>query len=67
MKEVFYELRESSHYKLIFLVVKNKMGTIVYREALGVKENWRQTDMTRGFLIDRDESYELLDAMRGLL
>ena len=67
MKEVFYELRESNQYKLIFLVVKNKMGTIVYREALGVKENWRQTDMTRGFLIDRDESYELLDAMRGLL
>tara|TARA_B110000014_G_scaffold216225_1_gene170251 strand:+ start:512 stop:715 length:204 start_codon:yes stop_codon:yes gene_type:complete len=67
MKEVFYELRESSHYKLIFLVVKNKMGTIVYRESLGRKKNWRQTDMTRGFLIDRDESYELLDAMRGLL
>jgi hypothetical protein len=67
MKEVFYELRQNRHYKFIFMVNKNKFGTTVYREALGQKENWWRTDMAAGNLIDIDESYEVLDAIRELL
>jgi NTP pyrophosphatase (non-canonical NTP hydrolase) len=67
MKELFYELRTGNYYKEIFMVVRNKMGTNVYREAFDQKENWWQTDMATGTLIDRDESYEVLDAIRKLL
>jgi len=67
MKEVFYELRDGKYHTEIFMVVKNKMGTTVYREAFSQKENWWRTDMTMGTLIHRDKSYEVLDAMRELL
>ncbi len=67
MKELFYELRDGKCYPQIFKVVKNKMGTFVYREAFFQKENWWRTSMATGILIDRDESYEVLDAIRELL
>jgi len=77
MKEVFYELRAHKTYylntntnvnsKLIFMIVKNKMGTLIYREGLGQKENWCPAIIFGGTLIDRDKSYEVLDAMRELL
>ncbi|MCP3670754.1 MAG: hypothetical protein GY814_10045 [Gammaproteobacteria bacterium] len=66
-KEVFYELRNGKYCTAIFMVVKNKMGTYVYREALTQKENWWRADITTGTLIHRDKSYEVLDAMRELL
>ena len=67
MKEVFYELRNGKYHPEIFKVLKNTMGTTVYREAFDQKENWWATDMITGTLIDRDESYEVLDAIRELL
>ncbi len=75
-KKVFYELRECKPYSPankditsieIYMVVKNKMGTFVYKEALGQKENWWRTNRAKSTLIHRDKSYEVLDAMRKLL
>ncbi len=66
-KEVFYELRDGRYRTEIFKVVKTRMGTTVYREAFSQKDNWWRTDMTTGTLIDSDESYEVLDAIRELL
>ena len=49
------------------MIVKNKMGTSVYRESFRLKENWWRINITNGTLIHRDKSYEVLDSIRELL